>query len=237
MLTGSSSANRAKAAGREYAGKAAEGRKALAAGRAGVTEGFRPYTQLGSQMAGQYGTEVAKGQSQPGFSYTPDEFNFSTTSDPGAQYRMEQANKALQASAIAKGGMGGGFAKALQANSQGLASQEYANSWNRNMEKNKFGYTQAADQYTRDYTSQQDYLNRLKSGSETGQAAAGTLGGLQQGYDSGTNSSWLSEGEAALKAAGLANEAQTGGESGMWQGLGGALGKGLQGYFSAGKVK
>ena len=234
LLSGSAASSRAKAAAREYAGKAAAGRKALAAGRAGVTEGFSPYTQLGSQMASQYGTEVAKGQSQPTFSYTPDEFNFSTTSDPGAQYRMEQSNKALQASAIAKGGMGGGFAKALQANSQGLASQEYANSWNRNMEKNKFGYTQAADQYTRDYTSQQDYLNRLKSGSETGQAAAGTLGGLQQGYDSGTNSSWISEGEAALKAAGLGNEYQTGGETALTGGLGSALGTGLQGLFSPG---
>lgn len=234
LLAGSSAANRAKSASREYAAKAAKGREALVAGRAGVTANFDPYTQLGTQMAGQYGTEVAKGQNQPGFSYTPDEFNFSTEKDPGAQYRMEQANKALQASAIARGGMGGGFAKALQANSQGLASQEFQNAWNRNMEKNKFGYTRAADQYTRDYTSQQDYLNRLKSGSEAGQGAAGQLSKLQQDYDTGVNSSWLSEGEAGIKAAGLGNEYQTGGQAALASGLGSALGSGLQSWFSPG---
>ena len=234
LLAGSSAANRAKAASREYAAKAAKGREALTAGRSGVTKNFDPYTQLGTQMAGQYGTEVAKGQNQPGFSYTPDEFNFSTEKDPGAQYRMDQANKALQASAIAKGGMGGGFAKALQANSQGLASQEFQNSWNRNMEKNKFGYQRASDQYGRDYTSQQDYLNRLKSGSEAGQGAAGQLSEIQQGYDTGVNSSWLSEGEAGIKAAGLGNEYQTGGQAALASGLGSALGSGLQSWFSPG---
>lgn len=234
LMSGNAAARRASAASDAYAAKAAKGREALTAGRAGVTANFDPYTQLGTQMAGQYGTEVAKGQNQPGFSYTPDEFNFSTEKDPGAQYRMEQANKALQASAIAKGGMGGGFAKALQANAQGLASQEFQNAWNRNMEKNKFGYQRAADQYTRDYTSQQDYLNRLKSGSEAGQGAAGQLSGLQQGYDTGVNSSWLSEGEAGLKAAGLGNEYQTGGEAALTSGLGSALGSGLQSWFSPG---
>lgn len=58
--------------------------------------------------------------------------DFNINQDPGAQYRMDQANKAIERSAAARGGVqSGGTLKALQTNSEDLASQEFGNAYNR----------------------------------------------------------------------------------------------------------
>ena len=52
--------------------------------------------------------------------------------DPGYQFRMDQASKALEASAAAKGGaLGGGTLGALMGLNQNLASSEYGNAFGR----------------------------------------------------------------------------------------------------------
>jgi hypothetical protein len=52
--------------------------------------------------------------------------------DPGVQFRQDQARRALEGSAAARGDLlSGGNLKALQSRSQDLASQEYGNAWNR----------------------------------------------------------------------------------------------------------
>ncbi len=62
--------------------------------------------------------------------------------DPGYAFREAQGEKALQASAAARGGVqGGGFAKDLNAFAQGNASQEYQNAFQRfqTSTQNRFG--------------------------------------------------------------------------------------------------
>ncbi|MFH1740584.1 MAG: hypothetical protein ABIH23_16370 [bacterium] len=55
--------------------------------------------------------------------------------DPGYQFRMQQGQKALEASAAAKGGlMSGGTLKALTEYGQGMGAQEYQNIYNRNLD-------------------------------------------------------------------------------------------------------
>lgn len=52
--------------------------------------------------------------------------------DPGVQFRQDEARKALEGSAAARGDLlSGGNLKALQSRSQDLASQEYGQAWNR----------------------------------------------------------------------------------------------------------
>lgn len=75
--------------------------------------------------------------------------------DPGYQFRQDEARKALEASALARGtGMSGGTMSALQRQSQDLASQEYGQAWNRasqqaqmreawNQTAQQMGWTQA----------------------------------------------------------------------------------------------
>lgn len=56
----------------------------------------------------------------------------SIQASPAYQFQLAQGQQALQRSAAAKGGlMSGGFAKSLAGYSQGLASNEYQNQWNR----------------------------------------------------------------------------------------------------------
>lgn len=61
--------------------------------------------------------------------------------DPGYQFRMDQGQKALEASAAARGGlMGGNFGTALSQYGQNYASNEYQNAYNRftNNQSNRF---------------------------------------------------------------------------------------------------
>ena len=60
------------------------------------------------------------------------EMQFDFEADPGYQFRLEQGTKALEGSAAARGGLfSGATGRSLQDYSQGLASQEYANAYNR----------------------------------------------------------------------------------------------------------
>jgi hypothetical protein len=81
--------------------------------------------------------------------------------DPGYSFRMDQAAKALQGSAAARGGsLGGGTLSALTGLSQNLASSEFAN----------------AEQRFR--AQQTDRFNRLNSLVNLGASTAGQAGGF-----------------------------------------------------------
>ena len=80
-----------------------------------------PFYQAGVQGLGQL-TNLTMGQGVPEFLAT----------NPAYQFRQQEAQKALERSAAARGGLlSGQFAKALQERSQGLASQEFSNAYDR----------------------------------------------------------------------------------------------------------
>jgi len=79
--------------------------------------------------------------------------------DPGYQFRMDEGAKAVQGSAAAQGGLLSGAAmKAMQRYSQGYASNEFANAFNR------------------DTANKQNRFNRLSGIVDTGMRAAGATG-------------------------------------------------------------
>lgn len=85
---------------------------------------------------------------------------FQAGKDPGYDWRMKQGQQALDRAARASGGMGGGgYLKDAMAYNQGLASQEFQNSYNRFQ------------------TDRASILNPLQSLSGQGQSAANTMGG------------------------------------------------------------
>ena len=115
-----------------------------------------PYAALGGQAA----TQLAAGTA-PGGDLTRT-FNFQDIQnlDPGYQFRMDQASKALQASAAAKGAaLGGGTLSSLMNLNQNMASAEAQNAFSR--------LTQ----------SQQQRFNMLNSLLGTGFQAAGQQAG------------------------------------------------------------
>lgn len=125
--------------------------------------------------------------------------------DPGYQFRMDEANKALQRSAAARGGLlSGGTLKGLSNLNQNLASQEYQNAYNRFQN----------DQTTR--------FNRLATMAGIGQTATNVTGQLGQNY-AGSAAELAAQG-ANAKAAGALGSAQA------WnQGINSAL-QGYQNY-------
>lgn len=80
-----------------------------------------PFYQAGTAGLGQL-QQLAMGQGVPQF----------LANNPAYQFRQQEAQKALERSAAARGGLlSGQFAKALQERSQGLASEEFGNAFNR----------------------------------------------------------------------------------------------------------
>lgn len=114
--------------------------------------------------------------------------------DPGYQFRMDEANKALQRSQAAKGGLlSGAAAKELTRYNQGAASDEYMNAYNR------FN------------TNQSNLYNKLAGLSGTGQQAANTLGTLGQNTATNVGNNMMAAGNAqAAGQVGAANAWSTG---------------------------
>lgn len=113
-----------------------------------------PWLQAGQGALAQLvsGTQAGGQFTQP---FTAADFQ----ADPGYQFRQEQGQQAIERSAAARGGLlSGAAAKALTTYSQGVASDEYNNAWNRNNAEKTNGY------------------NRLASLAGVGQAASNQIG-------------------------------------------------------------
>lgn len=108
--------------------------------------------------------------------------------DPGFQFRMAEGQKALERSAAARGGLrSGATLKSLARYSQGVASDEFNNAWNRTE------------------TSNANRYNRLANLAGVGQASAQHLGGLGQGFANSASSLYGAIGNA--NSAGIIGQA------------------------------
>lgn len=118
-----------------------------------------PWIQGGQQTLAQLLQGLQSGAFTPGVNPQ------NLANDPGYQFRMQQAQQALQRSAAATGGLNSGaFLKGLDQYSQGLASQEYGDAWNR------------------DFQAKQARLQSMMGLSGMGLNAAQNLGQLGAGY-------------------------------------------------------
>ncbi len=98
---------------------------------------------------------------------------------PGYQFQLQQGQNAIQNSAAARGGLvSGNAATGLDQYSQGLASENYGNTYNRAMQE----YLNSANIFN---TNQTNQYNRLAGLAGTGQNAATMLG--QEGQAAAQN--------------------------------------------------
>jgi hypothetical protein len=163
----------------------------------GVTQANQlldPYAALGTPAAAQLAAGTA-----PGGDLTRT-FNFRDIQnlDPGYQFRMDQASKALQASAAAKGAaLGGGTLSSLMSLNQNMASAEAQNA------------------FTRLTQQQQQRFNMLNSLVGTGYQAAGQQAGNITGANQFLASQGLTSaqniGQWMIQPAQFAGTALTGG--------------------------
>jgi hypothetical protein len=246
-------------AGQDVIGSTAEtGQKTLAEAQAGTQgtlkdvygtgmEALAPYLKAGNVSIEQLMSLMAPGG----------EFNrkFSTADyqeDPGYQFRLQEGQKALERSASARGGvLGGGTLKALSGYSQGMASQEYQNAFERFQSENQARYgrltglanigqtaTQQQNQLGEWYGGQTSDLNKWYGSSSTdlgkwagGLSVANLMEGMTKsgqfrtgGYESGANLRMRgAEGAAnAITGAGNASAAGTLAGGNAWaQGISG----------------
>ena len=166
------------------------------------------------------------------------------TIDPGYDFRFDEGQRAQERGASARGNLlSGGQAKALQKWSQGLASQEYQNAWNR-----------SEQQYLNDFNSQLSLgntrYNQLAGIAGAGQTAAGQLGVSQSNLSNSVSAMLANTGQAqaqgyqnignaqaqgyAQQGQAQANQAQQTSNAwgGAYQGVAGAAQQGLQNYYT-----
>lgn len=144
-------------------------------------ENFKPYIKAGQHGLGSYQHLLAQGN-QSAMPQQSGAFSFDKWQDPSAQWSMDQANKAIQASMLAKGAAGGGMAKALQANAANLGGQQYQNAFQRYLSQNQQDFGQQQQIYGNQTQNYQNQLAGYGGLASQGQQAAGTSGQLGLGY-------------------------------------------------------
>lgn len=132
--------------------------------------------------AGQRGTasyeQAINDFTQPTLDYTQKDFTLDNWKDPGYQFRLDEANKSINAKMAKSGmGLGSGALKSLQTRGQDMASQEYANAYDRFLKDSAMRYGQASDQYGRDFTFDTTKIGQFGDLSKLGATAASSLMG------------------------------------------------------------
>lgn len=179
-LGGSSQADAASKAAQAQAQAAREALEFTKGVYGETKESLSPYIQAGQRGLTSY-EQAVQNLTKPDFGYTRTEFGLDKWKDPGYDYRLSEAQKAIEASTASKGmSLGSGALKALQTRSQDMASQEYQNAYERYLKNEAMKYGQASDAYNRDLGFQTTNISNLGNLSNTGLNAAGTLGGFGQ---------------------------------------------------------
>lgn len=187
---------------------------------------MNPYMEAGNRALGTYESMLGS-YKQPTLGYTQQAFDFDKYSDPGAVYAARQSAKALQAQGLAGGAMGGGYGSALQKQQNNLASQNFQNAYSRWGDTSKMLYGQASDQYTRDYNSINNQLDRQKGLSDTGLNAANALLGFGSNMGNQMAGTYGNIGGAQAGGTMLASNALSTGLGGMASNLS----KGIASYY------
>ena len=125
--------------------------------------------------------------------------NVTEQNDPGYQFRLAQGQKALEASAAARGGLlTGGTSKAINDYAQNSASNEYGNVYNRALQNYQTNYNTFSN-------DQANLFNRLSALSGTGQISANQLSGAGQNFANSSGN--LLMGSAGQQGVDLQNAA------------------------------
>lgn len=138
-----------------------------------------PYMQTGQRAMGDYEAFRMR-EAGP---YEAGSFSgVNMGEDPGVQYRMDQAQKALDQSASSRGTLfSGAQQKALQANAQNLASQEFQNAYGRQYGQFKDTEDARRQQTNTEADRMMNYdqyrMNQLQGLTNVGQNATNTLAG------------------------------------------------------------
>jgi hypothetical protein len=146
--------------------------------------------------------------------------NVTEQNDPGYQFRLAQGEKALQASAAARGTLfSGGTGKALTRYGQDYASNEYGNVYNR-------AYNEYANRYNQYENNQTNQFNRLAALSGVGQTTANNLAQIGSNTANNVSSTMMNTANNVGNSYQNAAAARASGYVGGANALGGAISSG-----------
>lgn len=187
-----------------------------------------PFIQTGQRGATEQEAAI-RSFTQPKYDYVQKDFGLDNWQDPGYAFRLAEADKAINASTASKGmTLGSGALKALQKRNQDMASQEYANSFDRFMKDSLMRQTQAENAYNRDYTFGQGKINNWGNVADRGVQAGGVLAGAapqftKLGTDTMQNQTDATQGYRLNQGANTQK---------LWNSLGGGFGEMITKYGS-----
>lgn len=194
---------------------------------------YNPYIQVGQVGLTGY-QDAIQNFAQPTMDYQQKDFNLSNWKDPGYDYRLAEANRAIEASTAGKGmTLGSGALRALQTRNQDMASQEYQNAYNRYNQDSTMRYGQASDQYDRDYNYGNQNLTNYQNLSTMGQNAIAGLGNIGVGQSTDISDLYGNIGATAATAANAQGQANAAG----WSNLGTGLGDFIKNYYETKDIK
>lgn len=142
---------------------------------------FEPYTQAGGRALSSL--EEWTPTAAPG----PFEWEGSVQEylDPSVDFQRQEAQRALEQSAAASGGLySGATMKALQDRAQDYAMQDYGNAYNRMANERAFSYQDYQNQFNNARMANMDKYNQLVGLVNSGQNAAGSIANLRTGQGS-----------------------------------------------------
>jgi len=182
-----------------------------------------PWREAGGAAVGRLSTLLGlSGQGTEGYGALNQQFNYDQNTDPGTQFRIAMANKALERSAAAKGNlMSGGTLKALAGYNQDMASQEYQNAYGRWKANQDTTYNRLANLAGLGQTSVQatgqagqnyaQMFGQNTMGAANANAAAGIAGAnaIIGGFNTGI-SNWLKYGGGNRSGSGGSGAGSTG---------------------------
>lgn len=159
-------------------------------GAAGRSAGYNALNQLGGLGSGTYQMYDAQGNPTgmgTGTGYLTKEYtpaDFAQGIDPGYQFRLQQGQEAANRAANVGGGvLGGNALKGLEDYTQGLASQEYGNAFNRFQTQRTNIYNTLAGIAG---LGQNAYNTSAQTGAQAANTVGNTIQGIGQAQASGT---------------------------------------------------
>ena len=181
---------------------------------------LNPYVQAGQGALPSLQNAISN-YTQAQLPTTAAPFTESNWQDPGYTFRQQQANDAINAATASKGmTLGSGALKSLQTRNQDMASQEYQNSFQRNLASNQQNFGQQQQNYTNQMGYQNQNISNLGSLAGVGSGAASTE--AQVGNQASNNMTGILTGLGnTLAKSQTAQGAATGN---MWQNFGNLLG-------------
>lgn len=165
--------------------------------------GHTPFQQAGTEafqnlasLTGEGAFDVESPVFDPGDPFSSQ----SVLDDVGYQFRLGQGTGAVEQSAAARGGaLGGEVLKDLTSFSQGLASDEIGNAYNRFANERGFRYGTEQDLFRNRMNQQQQRFGRLSDIAGFGERAAGEVGRLNVGLGNVLSGNRLTAGNVSAQ--------------------------------------